>query len=412
MISKVTIEEIAVGGDGVGRLDDGMVVFVPRSAPGDQLEVQITHRKQRYARGRVSAVLSPSPDRVEPRCTHYDADECGGCQLQHLSASAQREARRKIVGDALRRIGMLDIRDPEIVASPTQWRYRGKVTLAAKKSGIGFRSYGRPDSAFDLLDCLIARESVMQLWKSVSANRVLLPSAMKSLVIREDRTKGFHVIVVGGDEVWDAASMVAELGVDDLSCWWQPEGGAARVVAGPRTGYPAVAFEQMNAELAGTIRQTAVDSLGDIEGKTVWDLYGGAGDTAQILAALGAEIWTVDSDRSAVEWGSARAADAAPRGDQVHWVNDRVEDVVPRLPRPDLVVVNPPRAGLGSTVVRWLQKWGESTGHARMAYVSCDPATLARDLAGLPAFRVEKLTAYDLFPQTGHVETLTVLEAA
>ena len=103
MISKVTIEEIAVGGDGVGRLDDGMVVFVPRSAPGDQLEVQITHRKQRYARGRVSAVLSPSPDRVEPRCTHYDADECGGCQLQHLSASAQREARRKIVGDALRR---------------------------------------------------------------------------------------------------------------------------------------------------------------------------------------------------------------------------------------------------------------------------------------------------------------------
>jgi 23S rRNA (uracil1939-C5)-methyltransferase len=410
--STVTIEEIAAGGDGVGRLDEGLVVFVPRSAPGDELEIEITQRKQRYARGRVSAVLLPGPDRVEPSCTHYDSDECGGCQLQHMSADAQRAAKKKIVGDALRRIGKLNVPDPEVVSSPKQWRYRSKVTLAAKQNRIGFRSYGRPESVFDLGDCLLACDRIMELWKSVSANRAQLPSALKSLVLREDRCKGLHIVAVGGEEIWDAAPLAAALGVEQLSYWWQPEGGAARVVAGPRTGYPAVAFEQMNAELAETIRQTAVASLGNLDGKVVWDLYGGAGDTAEMLASMGAIVWSVDSDRSAVEWGSARAADAGVTGSRVNRVNDRVEAVVTRLPRPDLVVVNPPRAGLGSALVRWLQRWGDSAGGARVAYVSCDPATLARDLASLPAFGVELLMAYDLFPQTGHVETLTVLEAA
>lgn len=407
----IKIEEIAAGGDGVGRLDDGLVVFVPRSAPGDELEIEITQRKQRYARGRISAVLLPGPDRVEPSCAHYDADECGGCQLQHLSAGAQRTVKRKIVGDALRRIGKLNVPDPEIVPSPCQWRYRGKVTLAAKLSRIGFRSYGRPESVFDLGDCLLAGDRIMELWKSASANRAQLPSALNSLVLREDRCQGLHIIAVGGDEVWEAAPMAAALGAQQLSYWWQPEGGAARVVAGSRTGYPAVAFEQMNAELAETIRQAAVASLGNLDGKVVWDLYGGVGDTAEMLASKGAIVWSVDSDRSAVEWGSARAAETEVTGSRVNRVNDRVEEVVTRLPRPDLIVVNPPRAGLGSALVRWLQRWGDSAGGARVAYVSCDPATLARDLAGLPAFGVESLIAYDMFPQTGHVETLTVLEA-
>jgi 23S rRNA (uracil1939-C5)-methyltransferase len=408
----VTIEGIAAGGDGVGHLDDGMVVFVPRSAPGDTLSIEIKGRKPRFARGRISAVLEAGPNRVDSTCPHYDGDECGGCQLQHIAAEAQRDAKRRIVGDALRRIAKLSVADPEIVASPQQWRYRGKVTLAHKGGRVGFRLYDRPEEAFDLHDCLLAQDRVMSLWESVRRCRKLLPDEFESLVLRLDCTGGRHVVAIGGKSIWDARPLAAAVGDDDTSYWWKPEKGAARVVAGPETGYPAVAFEQMNTVLAKTIRETAADWFGDLDDKVAWDLYGGVGDTAEILANRGARVWSVDVDRSAVEWGQKRSTGAGGLGVAVTRLVDRVEEGVARLPKPDLVVVNPPRAGLGSRLTGWLQRWGEGGKGARMVYISCDPATLARDLLRMPSFTLTDLIAYDLFPQTGHVETLTFLEAA
>ena len=412
MTCTVAIERIAGGGDGVGHLEDGLVVFVPRSAPGDTLEIELTHRKARFARGRISAVVQPGPSRVEPECPHYEHQKCGGCQLQHLSAASQREVKGRVVGDALRRIAKLSVQDPEVVASPQQWRYRGKITLASKDGRIGFRPYDRPDAAFDLGDCLLAQDRVMALWKSVSRERELLPDSIESLVLRVDRMGGQHVLSVGGTETWDATPLAAAIGGDDTSIWWRPVKGAARVVAGPQTGYPAVAFEQVNTALAEQIRGAAIDWLGDMDGKVAWDLYGGVGDTAELLAAEGARVWSVDWDHTAVDWGKGRSRNAGETGAPVTRVADRVEEAVTRLPKPDLVVVNPPRTGLGSRLAEWLQVWGGGGKGARMAYISCDPATLARDLARMPSFEIRELAAYDLFPQTGHVETLTLLEAA
>ena len=119
-MSAVRILRIAGGGDGVGKLEDGRTVFVPRSAPGDLVELGQVREQRRYARARVARLLEPSPDRVVPRCPHYVQDECGGCQLQHLAAPAQREARRTIVGDALRRIARLEAADPEVVPAPEE----------------------------------------------------------------------------------------------------------------------------------------------------------------------------------------------------------------------------------------------------------------------------------------------------
>jgi 23S rRNA (uracil1939-C5)-methyltransferase len=408
----VAIESIAAGGDGVGHIEDGLVVFVPRAAPGDILDIEITQRKKRYARGAVISIQAPGVGRVEPRCIHYDAEQCGGCQLQHLGAAAQREAKRKIVGDTMRRIAKLDIADPEIVASPKQWRYRGKVTLAAKHGHIGFRKLNQPAGVFDLNDCLLANERIMELWRLVSANRRLLPEMLESVVLKEDRAQGLHLVSIGGDRAWNAEPMAEAIESNEVSYWWKPEQGAARVVCGARTGYPAVAFEQVNLELADTIRQAAVDGLGALEGKVVWDLYGGIGDTAEILASRGAIVWSVDSDRSAIEWGAERASRERESGLSVTRINDRVEEVVHRLPPPESVVVNPPRFGLSVPLASWLQRWGESVNGARLAYISCDPATLARDIARMPDFGLRKLVSYDLFPQTGHVETLAVLEAA
>ena len=411
MTFTVDIERIAAGGDGVGHLEDGLVVFVPRSALGDRVQIEVTEKKANYARGRITSLLTPGSGRVDPPCTHYVADECGGCQLQHLSVERQCEAKTKIVGDALRRIGKLGLDDPGIIGSPRQWRYRTKVSLAAKHGRIGYRQFDRPASVFELEECLLANDEVMELWRSVGSNRGLLPDVVDSLVLRVDRDGGLHVLVVGGAEPWDAAPLADSVELHGISYWWKPHGGAARVVAGPETGYPAVAFEQMNVELANTIRRDVLASLGDLDGMTVWDLYAGVGDTAALLSFHGARVWSVDSDRSAVEWGRARFAESERSKPPTTRIVDRVEEAVARLPLPDVVVANPPRSGLGSSVTRWLNKWGAEHGIARMAYVSCDPATLARDLSRMPSLKVNRVQAYDLFPQTGHVETLTVLEA-
>jgi len=145
--------------------------------------------------------------------------------------------------------------------------------------------------------------------------------------------------------------------------------------------------------------------LGDVQGLVVWDLYSGVGDTAELLADRGAGVWTVDSDRSAVEWGRQNGTARVTR------IAGLVEEELARLPEPSAVVLNPPRTGLVFQVTEWLNRWSVESG-ARVVYVSCDPATLARDIARMPRLAVTALTAYDLFPQTAHVETLAVLEGA
>src|SRR5438105_9265396 len=136
MIS-VPIETIAAGGDGVGHLPDGRAVFVPRTAPGDTTAIELTEEKGRYARARVLEISTASALRVAPECPHYVVDRCGGCQLQHLVPEAQRDAKRQIVQDALRRIGGLTVDPPNVVPSPASWRYRTKITLAVRGEGIG-----------------------------------------------------------------------------------------------------------------------------------------------------------------------------------------------------------------------------------------------------------------------------------
>lgn len=403
----VAISGIVAGGDGVGRLDDGMAVFVSRTAPGDQAEIEVTERKRRFARARLVSLSTSSPSRVDPTCPHYERDRCGGCRLQHLSEAAQREVKRCLVGDAIRRIGKRDVPDPPIVPSPSAWRYRSKITLAIADGHIGLHREDRPGSPFDLEDCLLVSERVMQLWTSVRGNRRLLSGDLDSLVLREDRDGRLHVMAIGGDVAWDAAPLAAELGDERICYWWRPGKGAARIVAGSRTGFPAVAFEQVNTELAKQIRLAAVDGLGDVADKTVWDLYGGVGDTAELLSDRGARVCSIDSDRAAVEWGISRGSSRVKR------LVGRVEENLHRMRTPDAIVVNPPRAGLATPVTRFLEEGAKGAGGAelrQLAYISCDPATLARDLSRMPSLTIRSLTAFDLFPQTAHVETLALLE--
>ncbi|HEV8266391.1 MAG TPA: hypothetical protein VGQ06_15690 [Gemmatimonadales bacterium] len=411
MSDVVTITGIAAGGDGVGRLADGRAVFVPRTAPGDRIRLKDQSLKlhRHYGRAVVGEIEGAGPARVTPPCPHYSHDHCGGCQLQHLAYDAQLAAKRAIVGDALRRIGKLDTPDPEIVEAVEEWRYRAKISMEVKDVGrsdgrtVGLHPYDRANFVFPLTDCHIVDFRLMTLWRELKARLELLPARLTRLTLRLDREGRRHVIAESAGEPWlDASRLSAAL--PDVVCWWQPAEGAARVMAGPKTGFPATAFEQVNPEMGILARNWAVEQLGEVRGRTVWDLYGGIGDTAALLAERGASVVSVDADERAVDWARARPT-AAP----VRFIAGRAEDVLASLPAPHAVVVNPPRAGLHWDVT--LRLTAEPVD--RLVYLSRDPATLARDLHRLSVnYQVTAVRAFDLFPQTAHVETVVVLEAA
>ena len=410
MTDLVTITGIAVGGDGVGRLADGRVVFIPRTAPGDRVRLreQSLERHRNYARAAVAEIVQASGGRVAPPCPHYVHDHCGGCQLQHVAYEGQLTAKRAIVGDALRRIGKLDLPDPEIVEALEEWRYRAKISMAVKggegaAKAVGLHPYDRPNFVFPLADCHITDFRLMALWRELRSRLAMLPQPLTRLTLRLDREGRSHVIAESAGDPWlDADRLRHALPNEDIICWWQPVDGAARVVAGPATGFPATAFEQVNPGMGILTRQWAVEQLGDVRSQTVWDLYGGIGDTAALLVERGASVISVDVDEKAVTWGRNRLPAA-------RFIAARAEDVLPSLPAPYAVVVNPPRAGLHWDVT--LRLTGEPV--AKLVYISCDPATLARDLQRLNVnYVVKNVRAFDLFPQTAHVETVVVLEAA
>jgi 23S rRNA (uracil1939-C5)-methyltransferase len=404
----VTITGIAAGGDGVGRLSDGRVVFVPRTVPEDRIRLRPDSLQPRrnYARAEVGEVVEPGRARVAAACPHYVADHCGGCQLQHLAYDAQLAAKRAIVGDTLRRIGKLEVEDPEIVEALEEWRYRSKISMAAKAVAIGLHPYDRPNFVFPLADCHITDFRLMALWRELRGKLAMLPQPLTRLTLRLDREERRHILAESAGEPWlnaDELRRALQHSVDgEIICWWHPLEGAARVVAGPQTGFPATAFEQVNPGMGILARRWAVEQLGDVRSQTVWDLYGGIGDTAALLVERGASVVSVDADEKAVTWGRSRLPAA-------RFIAARAEDVLPSLPPPHAVVVNPPRAGLHWDVSLRLT----SDPVSKLVYISCDPATLARDLQRLNVnYHVKAVRAFDLFPQTAHVETVAVLEAA
>src|SRR6266581_545957 len=236
------------------RLADGRAVFVPRTAPGERVRLRDGVRLHKtFARGELAEVVAPAPvsgpagsARVTPPCPHYGRDRCGGCQLQHLAYDAQLAAKRAIVGEALRRIGKLDVADPEIVEAVEEWRYRAKISLAVKPVGrsdrrtVGLQPYDRPGAVFPLADCHIADFRLMALWRELKPRLELLPAKLTRLTLRLDREGRRHVIAESAGEPWlDADRLRAALPDGDaVICWWQPAEGVARVVAGPGTCSP------------------------------------------------------------------------------------------------------------------------------------------------------------------------------
>ena len=414
----VTIEALAAGGSGVAHLPDGMIVFVPRTAPGDQVRLNAVRVRKRHAEAQVAELLVAGPGRIEPPCPHFTADRCGGCQWQHLSAPTQQAGKRRIVGDALRRIGKLDVADPELVGSPRQLAYRTTMTLTVRRRGrhavVGYHDAFDPDRVFMLDKCFIARDELNALWAAVRPAADALPhgeDVRLKLRLAADGTR--HVMVDGGEGAWTGARQVEqalETAGQLATLWWQPPSGVTRRVGGAPGDQAEVAFAQVNAEVAELLKAAVVEQAGRREaGKAgrILDLYAGAGDTALPLAGQGHDVTMVELDRRAVRRAEERAAAA---GLTLRAIVGGVEAHLAKLLPADVVIVNPPRSGLSEEVATQLA----ASPPSRLVYVSCDPATLARDLRRLAFVPITHhpslITCFDMFPQTSHVETLAVLD--
>lgn len=407
---SLEIESIADGGDGVGR-SNGLVVFVPRTAPGDLITARIAG-KASFARGTLRTVTRPSPVRVDPPCPHYTSDRCGGCQVQHMSYDSQLRAKRRIIRDSLERIGKRKVGEPEIRASRNEWRYRAKLTLAMRKSEdgkwiAGLHRYDDPSQIFELEDCLITDSKVVAVWRSILGQARFFPDSQALRGSVRLTTDGPVFTLIGDARFPMAAELFAA--VPELAAlWWEKEGGTRRLLQDRRlhrdAWSPGASFAQVNEAVAAELRAHVIELVTARAPRSVIDAYSGAGEVAVELARFGARVTAIELDAEAANWCASRLPEGSVS------IRGRVETALPAALPADGVILNPPRAGVGSTVTDVLEQ--ASPQPALVVYVSCNPATLARDLSRMPGYQIESLVAFDMFPQTAHVETVCELVPA
>ncbi len=414
---EVRIRAVSSDGSGVGDLPDGLVVFVHRTAPNDRVRIRVHSRKDRWARGTLEEVVESGEERTTPPCPYYAL--CGGCTLQHLSYEAQLHWKGRFIADALARIGGIDRPLPDVRPSPHELGYRSRVTFTVLRLGrdrvvAGLHRVERPSHLVDLPDaCLIADPRINRAWehlrRSWGPGARRLPGGRKLRLTLMAADEGVALMVAGGRGKGDLRGLI---GTDSglIAVWRVEPGGQARLIAGEAnaratrmgevtTVDPRV-FLQVNAGAAELLHADVIRSIPNPRGLTVVDAYCGTGLYGRHLARQGAVVVGLESDRAAVR----AALEGAPPDFRV--LEGRVEDRLSEALPADVVIMNPPRAGLDRVVPELL-----SNRPARLlVYVSCDPATLARDLERLAgAYEIDQVLAFDLFPQTAHVETMVTL---
>ena len=445
MEETLRIERMGNGAEAVGRLASGKTVFVAGGAPGDAVRVEVVEEKASFARARIVAVEEPSPLRAEPRCPHGDA--CGGCPWQHLSYEAQLEAKRANVVGALVHTARLEaVRAEDLVrpclTSKRQWGYRNKLELGAARAEngeflLGFHREGTHEIATPAV-CPLAHDAVA---KAPKALRGALRFAQGSADLGIFRVGVRHSVRTRETEIalWTkpgafprahvaktlksalkATSIVRVLadpgrarkikGVETLDgkgCWGEELADARFLTSAP-------SFFQVNTAQAEKLAAEVVEGLGGrmgeegpegLDGLLVADLYAGGGTFSVPLARAGADVIAIEAAGSSVR---DLRRNAEMNGVDIEVVGGDAARELPELGGLDALVVDPPRAGLADGVAESIAE----AAPARVAYVSCNPATWARDVARFEqnGYRLARAQPVDLFPQTHHVEVASLFE--
>ncbi|HXE91900.1 MAG TPA: 23S rRNA (uracil(1939)-C(5))-methyltransferase RlmD [Terriglobales bacterium] len=432
---RLTVEKLIYGGDGLARLpaDEhgrGKAAFLPFVAPGEQVEAELVEDKPGFARARAREIVAPAPERITPACPYFT--RCGGCHYQHLGYEAQLAAKVEILRETLRRTAKLEWSAEIRAHASPPWEYRNRTRLrvrTAPEFALGYNRFGsselEPVEKCPISSPLVQR-GIGVMWELGRAGRVregireieffadtddarmlvtLLADARIETPAEADGSLAeamrsalpsvVGVVVAPARPVsadpWEAsdAPPSAVFGAAALAC----------TVRGREYHVGAGSFFQTNRFLAGTLVETA---LKDRRGALAFDLYAGVGLFTAPLAAQFERVVAVESSTAACR----DLRHNAPAN--VKWRETTAAEFLERATaRPDFIIADPPRAGLGEKVARAL---GELAA-PRLTYVSCDPATLSRDLRLLleSGYRVEEVSVLDLFPQTFHIESVVQL---
>jgi 23S rRNA (uracil1939-C5)-methyltransferase len=445
---ELRIESLAFGGAGVARLD-GYVVFVRGGVPGDLVRAAIEKSKRSYAEARATEVLEPSPERMAPVADHP------GAPWQVLPYERQLEVKQELLEDALRRIGRLEGYDLEpIVPAVDPWRYRNKLEYsfgtdpASGRLVCGFHAPGRWEEIVEVEDCRLASEAANRACERVvrwcraqglaAYDRRSGAGLLRNLVVREGRRTGqLQVRLVTALGSLDRESSARpSLDREGLAAAIQPvdgllwtrvrgvaeitHGGETELIAGVdrleeqlgglRLRISPEAFLQTNTEMAERLFGLAIEYAAPTGLERVFDLYCGIGTIGLLLAPRVAEVWGLELVEDAI--ADAIAGARLNEIDNARFfagdVRLALRDLVARAGRPDVVVVDPPRAGLSQKVVRRIIE----AAARRLVYVSCNPTTLAPNARQLvdAGYRLRRVRAVDMFPQTPHIECVALLE--
>ncbi|MDT4956162.1 MAG: rRNA (uracil1939-C5)-methyltransferase [Acidobacteriota bacterium] len=386
-VVEVLIERILPGGVGLAHAD-GRTLFVALAAPGDRVRVRVERVQGRVAFASIVEIVSPSPVRIEPPCPYFG--RCGGCDFQHLSYEAQLAAKVEIIRDCLRRIAQIDFAgEIPITGSPNAWRYRSRAQWQFDPQQMRLGYFERASHRVcDVAACPV-------LVPELEAVLEGLREQMKNSSLPEGVSE-FQA--VAGDDGSSLAPPVAEYPMREVN----------RRIGEHRYRFSAEGFFQINHEL---LERLIAAAIGDARGDTAVDLYCGAGLFTLPLAQAFARVFGVEAHATAISFAGRNLEDAGLDNATLEtakvgeWLTANAE----RLAPVDFLLLDPPRAGAEDNAIDGIL----ALRPQRIAYVSCDPATLARDLKGLIAggYRLDTIAAFDMFAQTHHVETVAHLKA-
>ncbi|SRR6266536_1639978 len=384
VILEVEIERILPGGIGLAHAE-GRTVFVPLAAPGDLLKVRIVRVRGKTVFASIVEVLGPSPVRVEPPCPYFG--RCGGCDFQQLRYDAQLRAKSEMIRDCLYRIARIE-NPPEVsvVASPRAWRYRARANwqLDPANRTVGYFERGSHEVC-DVADCAVLVPELEEVLEKVRTN---LPEAQLNELA--------EIEAVAGDTGVSVAPAVADFRTQDVT----------RRIGDETYQFSAKCFFQINHDLLDRLVTAAV---GEAQGENAIDLYCGVGLFTLPLARRFSQVVGIESDAPACRYARRNLTNAGLDNAKIinAKVGVRLKHGGSSLKHFDFLVLDPPRTGAEPEVVQGIL----ALQPGRISYVSCDPATLARDLKDLLAggYSFESVAALDMFPQTHHVETVVHL---
>ncbi len=378
-VVEVEIERILPGGLGLAHAD-GKTVFVSLAAPGDRVRVKVEREQGNVLFASIVEILRPSPVRIEPPCPYFG--RCGGCDFQQLTYEAQLAAKSEMIRDCLHRIARLeDVPDVVVTPSPDDWRYRMRAMwqIDQDERAIGYYERGSR-RVCDVVDCAVLRPELQAKLEEVRATAwSQFPVDLK------------HLDVVAGEESVSFAPAFANFETRELSL----------SIRGEVYRYNAEAFFQINPSLLGPLIEFA---LGDASGESALDLYSGVGLFTLPLSRQFRRVTAVEANPVAVRFARRNLQGASARviaAGVTDWFRSAT------LREVNFILLDPPRAGAEAAVIKGIL----NLHPAHISYVSCDPATLARDLRKLIAggYTIDSIRGFDLFPQTHHVETVVRL---